>query len=69
MSAKSPSIESLSSVVQDNGRRGAPRAGCDCMQCFGYCQVDEDVALRTRALANDAAYKPSSSPLDFSEPT
>lgn len=52
-SKRSPSIESLSSTVQDNGRRGEPRAGCDCMQCFGYCMVDADQAVRQRALAND----------------
>jgi hypothetical protein len=23
--------------IFDNGRRGNPRLGCDCVQCFGYC--------------------------------
>jgi len=32
--------------VPDNRRRGAPIPGCDCMQCFGRCMVDPDVALR-----------------------
>ena len=38
----------------DNGRRGAPRPGCDCEQCFGYCLVDRDEAMRER-LARGAA--------------
>lgn len=50
------SISQLASAVRDNGRRGEPRAGCDCMQCFGYCIVNEDQALRDRALVNDAAF-------------
>lgn len=53
------SIAELASSVQDNGRRGAPRSGCDCMQCFGYCQIDEDVALRGRALKHDAPREPN----------
>ena len=33
--------------VKDNGRRGAPRLGCDCVQCFGYClRLTEDAAAR-----------------------
>ena len=32
--------------VFDRGRRGEPSLGCDCMQCFGYCMVDHDVARR-----------------------
>ena len=32
--------------IPDNGRRGAPISGCDCVQCFGRCLVDQDVALR-----------------------
>lgn len=35
--------------VFDNGRRGEPRLGCDCFQCFGYCMVDHDVARRELA--------------------
>ena len=34
------------SEIFDNGRRGEPRPGCDCRQCFGYCIVDHDVARR-----------------------
>ena len=34
------------SEIFDNGRRGEPRLGCDCFQCFGYCLVDYDVARR-----------------------
>lgn len=58
--AKSTSIEALASTVFDNGRRGMPRPGCDCEQCFGYCLVDADEALRAglrgglgRTLAQD----------------
>lgn len=40
------SIENLSSAVFDNGRRGTPKAGCDCVQCFGYCLIDQDKASR-----------------------
>lgn len=50
---RGPSINELSSTVQDNGRRGEPKAGCDCMQCFGYCSIDQEVALRSRLLKND----------------
>jgi len=32
--------------VPDNGRRGDPLSGCDCMQCFGRCIVDP--ALKER---------------------
>lgn len=52
------SIESLSSSVHDNGRRGEPKPGCDCMQCFGRCIVDADQALRDQALRNDHSYRP-----------
>ena len=36
LSAKSIALE-----MQDNGRRGEPLIGCDCVQCFGYCLVDQ----------------------------
>jgi len=26
----------------DNGRRGEPKPGCDCVQCFGRCLSDND---------------------------
>jgi hypothetical protein len=39
-------IQHLTSAVFDNGRRGNPRPGCDCEQCFGYCLVDSDEAAR-----------------------
>jgi hypothetical protein len=45
---KTPSIPSLSSDIRDNGRRGNPKPGCDCVQCFGYCLVDQDAAHRER---------------------
>ena len=41
MESKKPETE-----IFDNGRRGEPRLGCDCVQCFGYCIVDHDVARR-----------------------
>jgi hypothetical protein len=37
-------------VIRDNGRRGEPLPGCDCMRCFGMCLVDPDVAHRETAL-------------------
>jgi hypothetical protein len=43
---KIPSIAELATSVYDNGRRGMPKPGCDCVQCFGYCLVDRDEALR-----------------------
>ena len=33
---KNPENEFVSAVF-DNGRRGQPKTGCDCVQCFGYC--------------------------------
>jgi hypothetical protein len=41
-------IERLASSVYDNGRRGMPKQGCDCVQCFGYCAIDKDEAIRAR---------------------
>lgn len=70
MSAKpGPSIKELSSAVHDNGRRGEPKAGCDCMQCFGYCIVDADQAVRDQALRHDArrGIAPTWGELDFEE--
>ena len=34
------------SEIFDNGRRGVPRLGCDCVQCFGRCIIDYDAARR-----------------------
>ena len=39
-------IERLATSVYDNGRRGSPKPGCDCVQCFGYCMVNTDVSYR-----------------------
>lgn len=33
------------------------------MQCFGYCMVDADQALRDQALRSDAAYRSREEPL------
>ena len=41
------SIDKLTSAVFDNGRRGMPKPGCDCEQCFGYCLVDQEAAARS----------------------
>jgi len=48
--------EKIASEVFDRGRRGEPLLGCDCVQCFGYCMVDHDVARRevTDAIAQHA---------------
>ena len=48
------SIENVASAVFDNGRRGNPRPGCDCVQCFGYCLIDTDEAHR-KALESGAS--------------
>ena len=48
---KSQSIKELTTAVFDNGRRGNPKPGCDCEQCFGYCLVNEDAALRKALMA------------------
>ena len=48
------SIASFSSVVRDTGRRGTPKRGCDCMECFGYCIVQADAAVREQTLKFDA---------------
>jgi hypothetical protein len=45
------SIQVLSTAVFDNGRRGDPKLGCDCIACFGYCITDPEVVLRERAAA------------------
>lgn len=42
-------IADMRSGVHDNGRRGMPKPGCDCVQCFGYCQYDSDLAGRAVA--------------------
>lgn len=43
--------------MHDNRRRGNPKNGCDCVQCFGYCIVEAEVALRQRLLKHDADYR------------
>jgi hypothetical protein len=59
----------ISSSIEDNGRRGEPQPGCDCMQCFGRCIVDSETAVRQRALSGDVSYRRSSEPqaLDFAD--
>lgn len=48
MSSRKNTIAELSTAVFDNGRRGNPKPGCDCVQCFGYCMIDGDEALRQK---------------------
>jgi hypothetical protein len=36
--------------IRDNGRRGEPLPGCDCMRCFGMCLLDPDLARREIAI-------------------
>ena len=48
-----PAIKDLATDVFDNGRRGAPKPGCDCLQCFGYCMVDQDAYSREMALRSE----------------
>ncbi len=43
-----PNESDASVLGYDNGRRGQPLPGCDCEQCFGYCLVDRDEAMRSR---------------------
>ena len=38
--------EKPATAVFDKGRRGQPLPGCDCVQCFGYCIIDGDEAIR-----------------------
>jgi hypothetical protein len=50
---KIPAIEALVTAIFDNGRRGSPKPGCDCLQCFGYCIHDADTAAREMSLARE----------------
>ena len=61
---KIAAITDLTSEVADNGRRGNPRPGCDCVQCFGYCLIDADEAARQSTLAGGTP-RQSAGPLDF----
>jgi len=45
--------ELYSLLMRDNGRRGMPLMGCDCIQCFGYCIVDQDAAYREGSIARE----------------
>lgn len=38
-------------AVFDKGRRGNPLPGCDCVQCFGYCMVNQQIAERWLSIA------------------
>lgn len=39
-------IKLLGGEYKFTNRRGAPMPGCDCMQCFGYCEKEQDKAAR-----------------------
>lgn len=41
-------------MPRDTGRRGMPKPGCDCVQCFGYCDTDKVAEVRLR-MENAAA--------------
>jgi hypothetical protein len=45
------------SAVVDNGRRGQPIMGCDCVQCFGYCMIDGEEQQRLRSEAKTTKAK------------
>lgn len=65
---RSPSIKEFTpSAVQDNGRRGEPKLGCDCVQCFGYCMVDQDEAMRQQSInaMHRGMVRPSWAPIDL----
>jgi hypothetical protein len=62
---KSPAISELSTAVYDTGRRGEPKMGCDCVQCFGYCLVDRDEAFRQQVLKGPAPRARDGGTLDF----
>lgn len=66
---KSPSIGELASAIYDNGRRGMPKLGCDCEQCFGYCLVDHDEAVRRGSALGErgGAGRHNGAALDFDE--
>lgn len=55
MATDHDSIDGFSTEVFDNGRRGEPLPGCDCMRCFGYCMIDPDVAVREERLRAEQA--------------
>lgn len=59
-------IGNLASSVFDNGRRGNPKPGCDCFQCFGYCLVDQDEAMRARFEGTGRIPARYTASLDFS---
>jgi hypothetical protein len=55
MGKRSNTISELATAVFDNGRRGSPKPGCDCVQCFGYCIVDQEAAAREGFARRDNA--------------
>ena len=51
------SLLQQNSQVRDNRRRGAPLPGCDCVQCFGHCDLNKDAQQRSRLDAAMMAHK------------
>lgn len=50
---KAQDAKKPASAVFDSGRRGNPKSGCDCVQCFGYCLR---VTHETLPLAGDTLF-------------
>ena len=62
--------EKNSAEVYDNGRRGEPLPGCDCVQCFGRCLVNPEIRYREtlrRADERGRAAQGTTAPITGSE--
>lgn len=62
--------EKNAAEVYDNGRRGEPLSGCDCMQCFGRCLVNPEIRYREtlrRADERGRAAQDATAPITSSE--
>lgn len=66
ISGEVPAEAAARAHERDNGRRGEPLPGCDCLRCFGRCSVDKDVAMREAASRRDAV-RDEPTPLDFND--
>ena len=58
-------IAGLSTAVFDTGRRGMPRPGCDCEQCFGYCLKDTGRGATQEQAGGFRPRGARNAPLDF----
>lgn len=63
---KSTPISGLTTAVFDKGRRGNPKPGCDCVQCFGYCLSGSDAARQQSAAQAGRWSRGNRGELDFS---